>query len=135
YLDLEVLEKASAALSEREPGSWTIENGKVTADVTAEEGDSLLLTIPLDRGWKITVNGSSRDADVFAGTLVSIPLDPGDNHVEMTYEVPYLKLGALITLIGILLLALTGIAEALLGRKKGESFPALIKNEGESARN
>ena len=129
------MKKAAARLRKREAESWSIENGRVMADVKAEEGQSLLVTIPLDRGWKITVNGSSRDADVFAGTLVSIPLDPGDNHVEMTYEVPYLKLGALITLIGILLLALTGIAEALLGRKKGESFPALIKNERESARN
>ena len=135
YLDLKAMKKAAARLRKREAESWSIENGHVTADVKAEEGQSLLVTIPLDRGWKITVNGSSRDADVFAGTLVSIPLDPGDNHVEMTYEVPYLKLGALITLTGILLLALTGIAEALLGRKKGESFPALIKNEGESARN
>lgn len=133
YLDLEALEKASAALSEREPGSWTIENGKVTADVTAEEGDSLLLTIPVDRGWKISVNGSSRDAEAFAGALVSIPLDDGDNHVEMTYEVPYLKLGGAASLTGILLLALTGIAEALTGRKKRETFPALIENEGESA--
>jgi uncharacterized membrane protein YfhO len=135
YLDLETMERVSSLLAQREPEAWTIENGKITADVKAEDGDSLLVSVPMDRGWKITVNGSAREAEAFAGALVSIPLDDGDNHVEMTYEVPYLKLGALSTLTGILLLVLTGIAGVLTGRKKKESFPALIENEGESARN
>jgi len=135
YLDMKALEKACSALSEREPGAWNIENGKVTADAVAQDGDSLLVTVPADQGWKITVNGSPRDGETFAGALVSIPLDDGDNHVEMTYEVPCLKLGGVASLSGILLLILTGIAEALTGRKKKESFPALIENEGESAGN
>ena len=117
YLDLEAMEKASSILSGKEPEVWNIENGKVTAFARAEDGNSLLVTLPMDRGWKITVNGSPRQAQAFAGTLVSIPLDDGDNQVEMIYEVPYLKAGILSSLCGLLLLILTGIAGALTGRK------------------
>ena len=84
YLDLKTLERVSSLLAEREPVAWSIKNGKITADVKAEDGDSLLVSVPMDRGWNITVNGSARDAEAFAGALISLPLDDGDNHVEMT---------------------------------------------------
>ena len=120
YLDLDALKKVSRKMKKTEPETWSLENGHVTADVKADEGESLLLTIPADNGWTITVNGKERETHLFADTLMSIPLEEGDNHVELTYEVPGLKLGAVITLAGILLLIFSMVLDGVLARRRKE---------------
>ena len=107
-------------MKKTEPESLSIENGHIEAEVKAREGESLLLTIPADDGWKITVNGNRAEAGLFADTLMSIPLEEGDNHVELTYEVPGLKIGAVITLAGILLLIFSMVVDGILKRRSRE---------------
>ena len=120
YLDLDALKKASRKMKKTEPESLSIENGHIEAEVKAREGESLLLTIPADDGWKITVNGNRAEAGLFADTLMSIPLEEGDNRVELTYEVPGLKVGAVITLAGILLLIFSMVVDGILKRRSRE---------------
>lgn len=103
-LDLDLLEEVSKELQSREADSISIENGKVEIMVDANEGDSLYLSIPYDKGWTIYVNGEEVTADLFADCLYSIPLENGNNEVVMKYKVNYLTLGISASLIGIGLL-------------------------------
>ncbi len=49
-------------------------------------------------------NGKEITPDIFAACLMNIPLEEGENHIQMTYHIPGLTAGAALTLIGILLL-------------------------------
>lgn len=69
----------------------------------------MLLQVPYSEGWSIRLNGKElTEVGRFADCLVSIPLEEGENTVEMVYHVPGLKAGAVCTLLAALGLALYG---------------------------
>ncbi|MDO5453284.1 MAG: YfhO family protein, partial [Eubacteriales bacterium] len=119
-LDLDALAAASSELNAKTPAEYRILPGEVTAAVRAETGDeSLYLSVPVDRGWTVELNGAEVDPQVlkdgaFADCFYLIPLEEGENTVKMTYEVPGLKAGAVITVVTFL----ASLALAIFFRKK-----------------
>lgn len=106
-LQLDVLKEISNKISERKANIVDMENGKIHIKVeNNEEVNKLLLTIPYDSGWKIIVNNKEVKPEKFLNCLISIPLENGNNDIEMKYELPYLKIGIAITIMGIILLLL-----------------------------
>ena len=68
--------------------------GKITAHVTAEEGEHLLLNFVASKGYTVTVNGKPAqllDNDL---KLLSVALEEGENEVVFTYSSPYVKYAA-----------------------------------------
>lgn len=123
-LDLDALAAVSAELNAKVPtgeqGQYTIEPGFVTANVMAETGnEKLYLSVPVDRGWTVEVNGVEVEPEVlkdsaFADCFYLIPLtQKGENKVRMTYEVPGLKAGAVLSAVTLL----TSVALAFVFRK------------------
>ena len=86
-------------------------NGHI--DVT-EDGKVLFTSIPYDEGWEIKVNGEKAEAELYADAFITIPLQAGDNNIEMDYHAGGIKAGALLSAIGILLT----VGAALVGRRK-----------------
>ncbi len=119
-LDLDALAAVSSELNAKTPAEYRILPGEVTAAVRAETGDeSLYLSVPVDRGWTVELNGAEVDPQVlkdgaFADCFYLIPLEEGENTVKMTYEVPGLKAGAVITVVTFL----ASLALAIFFRKK-----------------
>ena len=108
YLDLDVLEEISSMLNSR-AAACNIQNGRVSCRVSGRAGEQLLLQVPYSEGWSIRLNGKElTEVGRFADCLVSIPLEEGENTVEMVYHVPGLKAGAVCTLLAALGLALYG---------------------------
>lgn len=103
-LDLDKLAEVSEVLTARAADTISIQNGTAYFEVTANEGEDLLISIPCDSGWTITLNGEEVEAELFADCLYSIPLQDGVNTIEMHYHVPYLTAG----------IAITGAAAALI---------------------
>ena len=68
--------------------------GTITARVTAEQGEHLLLNFVASKGYKVTVNGKPAkllDNDL---KLLSVALEEGENEVVFTYSSPYVKYAA-----------------------------------------
>ena len=87
----------------------------------AETGsESLYLSVPVDRGWTVKVNGVEVEPEkltdnAFADCFYLIPLtQKGENKVKMTYEVPGLKAGAILTVVTFI----ASLALAILFRRK-----------------
>ncbi len=79
----------------------------ITGNMNATEGQMLLMTIPNQAGWSVTVNGETVEPqDVAEGALMAIPVQPGENHVEMQFTPPGLIPGAIITLLALLAIIL-----------------------------
>ena len=79
--------------------------GKITATVTAQEGECLFLCFVAADGYSVTVNG--KRAELIENDLhfLSVALEDGKNVVEFTYSTPYIKLAGLGVLLAAGLLA------------------------------
>ena len=62
----------------------------------------LFLSIPYSGGWKAVVNGKETPLCRANTAYMALPLKAGDNAVELYYETPYLRLGLVISLTGLL---------------------------------
>ena len=70
-----------------------------TGTFTTGTGDSLLvLTIPYDTGWHITLDGETVQAREVQGCLTAIPVTAGEHTLAMRYRPPGLLPGACISL-------------------------------------
>ena len=82
--------------------------------------ESLYLSVPVDRGWTVEVNGVAVEPEklsdnAFADCFYLIPLtQKGENKVKMTYEVPGLKAGGILTVVTFL----ASLVLAILFRRK-----------------
>lgn len=105
-LDLDVLSKCKGLADAGAVSNMAVKNGHVTLSVNAEENQRLFLSVAADDDWTITLNGEKAETELIGNCLYSIKLKGGVNNVTMTYHVPYLKLGMIVT--GLMLLIWVG---------------------------
>lgn len=71
---------------------------RIAGTINPGENDTLLLTVPWDKGWTVRVNGSVVEASrALSGAAMSIPVSAGDNVIELSYLPAGLLPGCLIT--------------------------------------
>lgn len=91
--------------SEQEVGEYATESysdGSLSADYTAPSDQTLLMMIPYDTGWKITVDGRRVDARRCYSSLTGIPVTAGSHHIQMVYEPAGLHAGIAISMVSII---------------------------------
>ena len=101
-----------------------------TIHVTNE--NALLYTsIPYDKSWKISIDGvevAEEDITPIADALLALHIASGEHTVEFTYEAQGLKLGVILSVIGIFIVLLMLLAKLLFGRKRtpGKEVPSFF---------
>lgn len=105
-LDLERLAEVTQELKDNNKVvDYQISNGYARINASAKgTGQILYVTIPYDKGWAVKRNGEKISTELVGNCMYSIPLVDGDNEIIMEYQIPYLKLGILISVIGVILL-------------------------------
>ena len=68
-------------------------------------------------GWTCKVNGKKVSMDLFAGSMMSVPLEQGVNEIELSYHLPGRTSGIILSLAGTAILAFVAVIE----RKRGKS--------------
>lgn len=99
-LNLDALRSVTEELSKKEAEKLTFTNGYVQAVCQGKSGENMYLSVPSDRGWKVTLNGSVIQPDLVGDCMYSIPLTEGENTVVLKYSCPGLDQGIVISLIG-----------------------------------
>ncbi len=93
------------------------ENANVEGCCTAEaDGEYLFTTIPDEPGWTVTVNGKQVKTKKAVGALITIPLEKGKNEIVMKFSPDYFKGSLIISLAGILIMAMLFVFEYKDGR-------------------
>jgi len=74
-------------------------NGRIKTDCNK----LLMLSIPYSTGWKAYIDG--REEKIFRAGLMymAVPVTKGEHSVYLKYETPYLKTGAILSIIGIIM--------------------------------
>lgn len=116
YLDQSLFDEVIQELKGKEMTTEVFEDGHVIGSYTAEEEGSLLLTIPYDTGWTAVVNGEKAEIKEAADALMAVPVQAGENEIELKYHVPGAGTGILLTLTGILIFC--GVCQVGKKRKK-----------------
>lgn len=100
-LDKEALDSAITILKERQMEVHTFEDGLVEGNYTAAEEGYLLLTVPYDENWTVTVNGATVIQESGAGALTVIPVSEGDNEIRMEYHAAGIGRGIFLSLLSL----------------------------------
>lgn len=114
-LNLETFKQIIDELKTSEFVPAVFEDGKVEGEYTAENDCNLLLSVPYDAGWSVTINGAATELTPAADKGMScLNVQRGTNNIVMTYKTP----GALAGLAVSLATAASLIAAGLYTRHK-----------------
>lgn len=80
----------------------TLSSTEITGRVNSSKAQTLLMTLPYSQGWSAKVNGQPVETYQVLGSLLAIDLPAGISTVSYQYHQPYLKEGAVISLVSIL---------------------------------
>ena len=122
-VDEATVEKVTERLKEGFADVSVFEDGHIEADVTASEAGYLLITVPCEEGWTVTVNGKPvQTTQAYDGALMLVPVEAGENAVVATFTPPGLLAGGVVSLVALVGLVLIVVWEV---RRRGRSSRAL----------
>lgn len=75
-------------------------NKHFTGTINLSKPKLLFFSIPYDKGWHITIDGEKKNLMLCNIGFMGIELDKGFHRIELKYELPYFKLGIILTIIG-----------------------------------
>lgn len=105
-LNPDVLGEALGRLQREHMTNVEIKDNRVLGKLYLGEAGRLVLSVPYDQGWTVTINGVQRKPETFGGALMAFDLEPGSYEIEMHYFPLGLKLGIGISLFFLLIFAL-----------------------------
>ncbi len=114
YFDCEAFEAQFAGVDTASTSIIEADDGYVAFTADVEAGEMILTSIPYEDGWTLTVDGVETEIIPYQDALISIDAEPGTHEVVLRFTPPGLKAGALMSVVGVLGLAVVGV----LDRKK-----------------
>lgn len=81
-------------------------NNTLSFDTDYVDPKMIVLQVPYDKGWTLTLNGESAKIYEVTGGFIGIVAPSGETHYELSYVSPGVEESAPISLLGILLFAL-----------------------------
>lgn len=98
-LNLEAFKQIIDELKASEFVPTVFEDGKVEGEYTAENDCNLLLSVPYDDGWSVTINGAAAELMPAANKGMScLSVQKGANRILMTYKTPGALAGLAVSL-------------------------------------
>lgn len=101
YLDLDLLREVTQELLVNSQPEIQLSQTSATIHATANANQSLYLSLPASPEWKVYRNGELIQPETIADGLISVPLTEGSNCIELKYYAPGLKLGILLSMVGV----------------------------------
>lgn len=93
--------------------------------VTCDHPRYLMISIPYDEGWTVTVDGEKVNTMVADLGFTGIMVDAGEHQVSLTYHTPWLDYGVTVSMAGAALMVIQLLFRALAKRKaekRGENI-------------
>ena len=69
----------------------------VKGHIDMQTAGKLVFSIPCEDGWTLFVDGKETDKEQFLNSLIGVTLEAGSHEIELRYETPGLKEGAMIS--------------------------------------
>ena len=109
-LNLDVFKQIINELKTSEFIPTVFEDGRIEGEYTAKDDGNLLLSVPYDEGWNVTVNGTAAELTPAADKgLSSLNMQKGANRIVMTYKTPGALAGLAVSLATAIVLVTAGL--------------------------
>lgn len=102
-LNLQVLKETIDILSETTLNVTEHKSGYLKGNVALEKAGKLVISIPMEKGWKMYVNGQETSIETFKDTFMAVTLEPGSYEMELEFTTPGLKAGIVLSVVSIVL--------------------------------
>ena len=111
YFDLESFESQFANIDTAATSITEVDDGYVTFEADVDDGEMILTTIPYEEGWTAYIDGQQAQIIPYEDALISLDAEPGHHDVRLTFAPPGIKVGAVLSLLGIIGFAAAELAE------------------------
>lgn len=101
-LDLNLLSAISEKIRTRKVKNLHVKNGEISCIAQGSDEEQLFLSVPFHKGWAVSRNGNEIKPLLFGDCLMVIPLENGENRIQMHYAIPYFKTGCIVSIIGLI---------------------------------
>lgn len=108
WVDSKAYTANNQALQKNQLSDVQMSNTTFQATLNSDIEGTLQLAIPYNSGWKLKINGISTETFKSNYAYLSAKVSKGQSTLELTYEVPYLKVGALVSGGSFLLILIIG---------------------------
>ena len=99
--DLSVFEANVAQRQEQGLQQVEYTKNKLSGTITADAPGLLAFSIPANKGWSAKVNGKEVDLIPANISFFAVPIEAGENVVELSFVTPGLKAGALLSILSV----------------------------------
>ena len=115
YEDGEALARCGEALKAGDCELSIPTASRLEVRTASDEDRTLVLTLPADEGWALTLDGEKQEIDTALNILMAVPLPAGEHTLTLRYTPPGLIPGVILTALSLTALA---VWEALRRRKQ-----------------
>ncbi len=98
-IDMPLFNATIENLRENSLQQEAIKGSTLTGKVSTEKDGVLWLSIPYDKGWRISLNGKKVDYKQILNCFIGIEIEKGEYELVMKYISPYVRISLLISLI------------------------------------
>ncbi len=113
YFDLEIVSfnelmfsEIANELNEQAVTLDVFEETKIQGHITSEQGGLIYTSIPYEEGWRVKVNGAKVEPWNYRSAVIAIPIEAGENMIELTYRPKGFVAGLILTLLSVLVFVL-----------------------------
>ena len=106
---MEKLSEYVKARSENSLENVEFTTNKISGTIDLEESKLLCLSLPYSKGWTAYVDGERADLLNTNIAFSGLMLEPGHHEIKLTYCTPYIKIGALLSVLGVICIIVGGI--------------------------
>ena len=97
-------EELRAAAAKKAPSpSFEWKNNRITIDYqNGTDEQYMVLPVPFEKGWHLKVNGKKQPIEQANYAFIGIPLQEGDNRIELVYYPPFFFFSVLLSILGLM---------------------------------
>ena len=106
-LDTDVVEQCYNTLNRQTMKLTSMTDRSVEGTIDVKNEGRLVLSIPADQGWTLSVDGRGTEIAPLSDALIGVHLTEGEHKIELHYTTPGLKSGAMISGVAILLFVIS----------------------------
>lgn len=105
----DVLKSCLAKLSEHPMTLDSYDSSHINGHITVSTEGELVLSVPYEPGWTLTVDGVKITPHIFEDTFISVPLSAGEHRISLSYYPAGLTPGIVISLLSLAAFLLTAV--------------------------
>lgn len=102
-LNEDVLEQIIEILGSRSLEDVTADSTHISGKLNLDDAGRLILSIPYEKGWTITVNGVEKEPQMFGESLIALDLEAGEYDIALAYVPQGRNAGLTVSILSIIL--------------------------------